>query len=201
MKYYEFSTCSDKVSVNYSLSLGLLNTEHKPSVKKKSIGPANRRRFRILPVGLGRENPDRFQLWLSGILPQWFCGYVRTVEYIQVLLRYLASVTEQRHSRIQYNSDGKPGQFMFETKKKFTGQTVHFTACFNCGTTNRQKFEGVGGMGIPSKKTSQRICTNWKNSPKRKWGATCPPGGATGKEAHPGRAVAASPPNSPIGRG
>ena len=30
-----FKTSSDKVNENYSLSLGLLNTEHKPSVKKK----------------------------------------------------------------------------------------------------------------------------------------------------------------------
>ena len=41
MKFYVFNTSSDKVSVNYSLSLGLLSTEHKPSVKK----PVNRRRF------------------------------------------------------------------------------------------------------------------------------------------------------------
>ena len=34
MKFYVFNACSDKVSVNYSLSLGLLNTEYKPSVKK-----------------------------------------------------------------------------------------------------------------------------------------------------------------------
>ena len=35
MKFKVFNTFSDKVSVNYSLSLGLLNAEHKPSVKKK----------------------------------------------------------------------------------------------------------------------------------------------------------------------
>ena len=33
MKFYVTSASSDKVSVNYGLSLGLLNTEHKPSVK------------------------------------------------------------------------------------------------------------------------------------------------------------------------
>ena len=38
MKFYVFNACSDKVSVNYSLSLGLLNTEYKPSVKKRSTG-------------------------------------------------------------------------------------------------------------------------------------------------------------------
>ena len=34
MKFYVLNTSSDKVSENYSLSLGLLTTEHKPSVKK-----------------------------------------------------------------------------------------------------------------------------------------------------------------------
>ena len=34
MKFYVLNTSSDKVSVNYSLSLGLLKTEHKLSIKK-----------------------------------------------------------------------------------------------------------------------------------------------------------------------
>ena len=42
MKFYVFDTSSDKVSVNYSLLLGLLNTEHKPSVKKKQNGRPGR---------------------------------------------------------------------------------------------------------------------------------------------------------------
>ena len=47
-----------------------------------------------------------------------------------------------------------------------------FTACFISGTTNRQKFGGSGG--IPTNNFSQRICTNWKNSPKQNWEATFP---------------------------
>ena len=35
MQFYVFNLSSDKVSVNYSLSLGLLNSEHKRLVKKK----------------------------------------------------------------------------------------------------------------------------------------------------------------------
>ena len=35
MKFYVFNASSDKVSVNCSLCIGLLNTEHKPLVKKK----------------------------------------------------------------------------------------------------------------------------------------------------------------------
>ena len=34
MKFYAINTAGDKVSVNYSLSLGLLNTQHDPSVNK-----------------------------------------------------------------------------------------------------------------------------------------------------------------------
>ena len=49
MKFYMFNTCGDKVSVNYDLSLGSLNTKHKPSVKKTvdraGQRPVNRRRF------------------------------------------------------------------------------------------------------------------------------------------------------------
>ena len=61
MKFYVFNVSSDKNSVNYSLSLGLLNFEHKPSVKKTGRpGWSVTRRFLILPVGSGRENPDRF---------------------------------------------------------------------------------------------------------------------------------------------
>ena len=37
------NTSSDEASVTYSLSLGLLNTEHKPSVKKWSTGPVSDR--------------------------------------------------------------------------------------------------------------------------------------------------------------
>ena len=33
MKFYVISASGDKVSLNYGLSLDLLNTEHKPSVK------------------------------------------------------------------------------------------------------------------------------------------------------------------------
>ena len=40
MKFYVFNTFSDKVSVKYSLSLGLLNTEQKPLVKKKRVSTA-----------------------------------------------------------------------------------------------------------------------------------------------------------------
>ena len=36
-KFYVFNTFSDKVGVNYTLSLGLLNTEHEHSVKKKTV--------------------------------------------------------------------------------------------------------------------------------------------------------------------
>ena len=43
MKFYASNTSSDKVGVNYSLSLDLLNTEHKPSVKKRSTGPVSDR--------------------------------------------------------------------------------------------------------------------------------------------------------------
>ena len=41
MKFYVFNSSSDKVSVNYGLSLGLLNTQHKPSVKNQSTGPVS----------------------------------------------------------------------------------------------------------------------------------------------------------------
>ena len=48
MKFYVFNTSSDKVSVNYSLSLGSLNTEHTPSVKKKRwTGPVSDRSTRV----------------------------------------------------------------------------------------------------------------------------------------------------------
>ena len=66
MKFYVFNTSSDKVSANYSLSLGLLKTEHKPSVKKtkRSTGPVRNQStgvdFEI--YWLGQENPDRFHL-------------------------------------------------------------------------------------------------------------------------------------------
>ena len=43
MKFYVFNTSSDDVGVNYNLSLGLFNTEHKPSVKKRSTGPVSDR--------------------------------------------------------------------------------------------------------------------------------------------------------------
>ena len=61
MKFHVFNTSSDKVSVNYSLSLGVLNTKHKPSVKKRSTGPVSDRStgvdFKFYRSG--RENPDR----------------------------------------------------------------------------------------------------------------------------------------------
>ena len=65
MKFYVFNTPSDKVRVNYSFLLRLLNTEHKPSVKKKrSTKPVSDRStgvdFEIYRSG--RENPDRFHL-------------------------------------------------------------------------------------------------------------------------------------------
>ena len=43
--------------------------------------------------------------------------------------------------------DTSTGQFMFEAKKK-NSQVKHctFTACFFSGSTNRQKFGGVGGV-------------------------------------------------------
>ena len=62
MKFYVFNTSSDKVSVNYSLSLGLLNTEHKPSVKKRSIGPVSDRSTGI-DFEFYRSGPDQFHLW------------------------------------------------------------------------------------------------------------------------------------------
>ena len=41
MKFYVFDTSIvTRVSANYSLSLGLLKTEHKPSVKKKTVDRA-----------------------------------------------------------------------------------------------------------------------------------------------------------------
>ena len=58
-------------------SLYTLNSEQKPSVKKpvdragqKPVDrpvdrPVNRRWFWNLPVGSGRENPDRFHLWFK----------------------------------------------------------------------------------------------------------------------------------------
>ena len=64
MKFYVLNTSSDKVSVNYSLSLGLLKTEHKLSIKKTG-GPVSDRStgrdFKFYRSG--RENPDRFHLW------------------------------------------------------------------------------------------------------------------------------------------
>ena len=56
MQFYVFNLSNDKVSVNYSLSLGLLNSEHKRLVKKKTVDqagqwPVNRRTFWIFPVG------------------------------------------------------------------------------------------------------------------------------------------------------
>ena len=64
MKFYGFNTSSDKVSLNYSLLLRLLNTKRKPSGKKRSTGPVSDR-----SIGVdfefyrsGRENPDRFPL-------------------------------------------------------------------------------------------------------------------------------------------
>ena len=60
-----------------NFSLNTLNSEEKSSVKKpvdragqKPVNrpvdrPVNRRWFWNLPVGLGRENPDRFHLWFE----------------------------------------------------------------------------------------------------------------------------------------
>ena len=43
MKFDVFKTSSDKVCANYSSSLGLLNTEHKLSVKKRSTALVSNR--------------------------------------------------------------------------------------------------------------------------------------------------------------
>ena len=59
MKIYVFITSNDEVSVNYSLLLHLLNTEHKPSVKKRSTGVD----FEFYRSS--RENSDRFHLWID----------------------------------------------------------------------------------------------------------------------------------------
>ena len=66
MKFYVFNAFSNKFGVNYSLSSGLLNTERKPSVKKKRLtGPVNDRStgedFEFYRSG--GKNPDRFHLW------------------------------------------------------------------------------------------------------------------------------------------
>ena len=45
-----------------NFSLDALNSQQKNSVKKPVDRPVNQRRFRNLPVGSGRENPDRFYL-------------------------------------------------------------------------------------------------------------------------------------------
>ena len=61
MKFYEFNTSSDKVSVNYSLSLSLLITERSLSVtKNRSIGRSTGVEFEFYRSG--RKNLDRFHL-------------------------------------------------------------------------------------------------------------------------------------------
>ena len=98
------------------------------------------------------------------------------------LLGYLASVTYKGHWRMQYNPDAKPGQLTFETKKIHRSNST-FSLLVLLAEQRTDKSLGV--EGIFSKKVSRRICTNWKNSPKQKWGATfplAPPGGATGKQ-------------------
>ena len=67
-----------------NFSLDTLNSEQKPSVKK----PVDRRWFWNLPVGWGRENPDRF--YLCAVLRHWlrpvfFCSFV-LIESIWCLL-------------------------------------------------------------------------------------------------------------------
>ena len=79
MKFYEFNTFSDKVSVKYSLSLGLLNTEHKPSVKKWSTGPVSDR-----STGIGYEfyRLGRVEEILTGSISASHntCSYLGKVE-------------------------------------------------------------------------------------------------------------------------
>ena len=57
MKFYVFNTFRDEVGVNYTFSLGLLNSERKPSVKKTGRLGVDFEFYRS-----GRENCDRFHL-------------------------------------------------------------------------------------------------------------------------------------------
>ena len=55
MKFDVFNTSSDEISVNYSFSLHLLNTERKPLAKKPSNGPVS-----------DRSTDEDFQFYRSG---------------------------------------------------------------------------------------------------------------------------------------
>ena len=52
-----------------NFSLDALNSERKPFVKnsvdRASQKPVDRRKFRNLPIGSGRENSDRFHFWIE----------------------------------------------------------------------------------------------------------------------------------------
>ena len=60
MEFYVFNTSSDTVSLNYSLSLGLLNTKRKPLVKKQLTGRSAGVDFEFYQSG--RENSNWFHL-------------------------------------------------------------------------------------------------------------------------------------------
>ena len=71
---------------------------------------------------------------------------------------------------------------MFETKKIHRSNSTFSRLVSLVEQRTEKSLRGRGG--IPLKKFSQRICMNWKNSPKRKWGwgnllLLPSPGGAT----------------------
>ena len=67
------NTSSEKVSVNYSLSLGLLNTEHKPSVKKRSTGPVRPVNFKFCA---GWSTGIDFEFYQSGRVKKILTGSI-----------------------------------------------------------------------------------------------------------------------------
>ena len=73
MKFYVFNTSSDKVGVNYSLSLGLLNTERKPSIKKRSTGPES---DRSTGRSICRLTSVHFEFYWSGRVKKILTGSI-----------------------------------------------------------------------------------------------------------------------------
>ena len=91
MKFYLFNTSGDKVNVNYSLSLGLLNTEHKLSVKKKrSSGPV---RDRSTGPVTDRSTGVDFEFSRSGRVEKILTGSISASKYS---FSYSASVAYAR---------------------------------------------------------------------------------------------------------
>ena len=115
-------------------------------------------------------------------MTQWFWGYVRSVEYICVLLGCLASVTYTK--AIEAFSITRTVSLVSLWSKQNNSQVKQniFTACFISGTTNRQKFGGSGGYTLEN--FFSMDLHELKKQPKTKVGGgnlpfLPPPGGAT----------------------